>query len=88
MRLRPGESLKLSVVIIPETLELIEAAIYVAFNPRRVFMLPVSVYVVPNSFGLKPLYYVDVTIFETIKSKIEIYNPTDQPLVLAEAYST
>lgn len=88
VRLKPGESLRLQVVIIPETLELIEAAIFVAFNPRRVFMLPVSVYVVQNQFGLKPMYYSNVNLMETIKTKIEIYNPMDEPLILAEAYST
>ena len=34
------------------------------------------------------MYYADVTFFEVIKTRIEVYNPTDQPLILAEAYST
>jgi len=77
IRLKPGEAIKLTVVIIPETLELLEAAIFVAFNPRRVFMLPVSVYVTPNVLGLKPIYYANVNTQETVKTKIEVYNPTD-----------
>ena len=75
--LKPGESIQVSVVIIPETLELIEAAVFVAFNRRRVFMLPVSCYVTENVLGLKPIYYANVNTEETIKTKIQIYNPTD-----------
>lgn len=88
VRLKPSESLKVTVVIIPETLELIEAAIFVVFNPRYVFMLPVSIYVTPNMFGLTPVYYADVNIRETLKTRIELYNPTDEDIILSEAYST
>ena len=51
-------------------------------------MLPVSVYVTNNMFGLRPLYYSNVNRRDPIKTKIEIYNPTDQNIVLQEAYST
>ena len=77
MRLKPAESLKVTVILIPETLELIEAAIIVVFNPKYIYMLPVSVYVTNNMFGLRPLYYSNVNRKDPIKTKIEIYNPTD-----------
>ena len=74
--------------MIPETLDLIEAAVYVAFNPKYVFMLPVSIYVTQNMFGLKPLYYSNVNVGEEVITKIELYNPSDQNVVLQDAYST
>ena len=88
-RLKAGESLKIRVVLIPETLELVEAAIYVVLNPKYVFMLPVSVYVQPNMFGLKPHYYSNVNTKEHVRTKIEISNPSeDTSVTLLEAYST
>ena len=86
--MKPGDVLKVTVVMIPETLDLIEAAVYVAFNPRYVFMFPVSIYVTENMFGLKPLYYSNVNVGEAVLTKIELYNPTDKPIVLQDAYST
>ena len=51
-------------------------------------MLPVSIYVTDNMYGLRPLYYANVNINESIKTKIEIYNPTDHDINLQKAYST
>jgi len=39
-------------------------------------------------FGLKPHYYSSVNINENLKTKVDIYNPTDNPIVVLEAYST
>ena len=75
-------------MIIPETLELIEVAIYLAFSPGYIFMLPVSIYVTDNMYGLRPIYYANVNINESIKTKIEIYNPTENDIFLYKAYST
>ena len=88
IRLKPSENLRVTVMIIPETLELIDAAIYFVFNPRYIYMMPVSVFVVENMFGLRPIYYTNVNIRETIKTKIRINNPFDKPIVIQEAYST
>ena len=87
-RLKPGDTLKVTVLIIPETLELLECAIFVVTNPKYVFMLPVSIYVTNNMFGIKPHYYSSVNINEVLRTKIDIYNPTDNHIVLLEAYST
>ena len=86
--LRPGESVKVTIVIIPETLELIQAAIHVAFGSDYIFMLPVSLYVTDNLFGLRPIYYSNVNVFLPIKTKISIFNPTEHDIVLQKAYST
>ena len=86
--MKPGDSLTVTVVMIPETLDLIEAAVYVAFNPKYVFMLPVSIYVTENMFGLKPLYYSNVNVGEVVFTKIELHNPKDHLIMVQEAYST
>ena len=76
-RLKPQESLKVTVVVIPETVELLEAAIFVVLNPKYVFMLPVSIYVTGNMFGLVPRYYTNVNTNEIVKTKIELKNPLE-----------
>ena len=60
--MKPGESLEVTIVVIPETLELIQAVIYVAFGSDYIFMLPVSLYVTENLFGLRPIYYSNVNL--------------------------
>lgn len=87
-RLKPQEVLKLTVLVIPETLELLEAAVFVILNPKYVFMLPVSIYVTPNMFELAPRYYTNVNTNEVVKTKVEIKNPSDTAITLTEAYST
>ena len=82
VRLKAGEALNVQVVMIPETLELIEAAVIVTFNPKYVFMLPVSIYVTNNMYGLRPLYYSSVNTKEVIKTKIELYNPYEDPIIV------
>lgn len=52
-------------------------------------MLPVSLFVSENVFGLKPLYYANVNVQEVVKTKIMISNPSsDEDIVLQKAYST
>ena len=60
--LLPGESLTITVLFVPETINLIQGCIYISFNSRYIFMAPVTAFVVENKFGLKPIYYNDVNL--------------------------
>ena len=86
--LQPGESITVTILIVPETVHLIQGCIFIGLNKRYVFMLPVTAFVIENQFGLKPLYYSDVSLGQKIKTPISIKNPYPHDIEVLEAYST
>jgi hypothetical protein len=46
--LMPGESLVVTVLFAPETLDLMQGCIYISFNGRYIFMAPVTAFVIEN----------------------------------------
>lgn len=87
--LKPGQSLTFTLLIVPETFNLMQGAIYISFNKKQVYMMPVTAYVVANGFGLEPMYFNDINVGEHIQSQIHIKNPhADVELEILEVYST
>jgi hypothetical protein len=51
-------------------------------------MIPVTVFVIENQYGIKPFYYTDVNVGQKIKTKLNLENQNREEISIVEAYST
>ena len=89
VRLKPGESITLTLVVAPETWGLLESAVIVCFEKMVNLMLPITSFHIANEYELEPFYYTNVNVGEQVQGQIKIKNPsTVDELEIVEVYST
>jgi hypothetical protein len=67
IKLKPSESITVSVVVAPETWGLLQTAVIVCFKNFYNLMLPVTSFHINNDYELEPYYYTNVNVGEQIQ---------------------
>ena len=89
--MQPRDSVKITAMVVPETIGKIDAIIKIGLNKKVVYMIPIKANVIANRFSLEPLYFTYVNLGETVEYKLEIKNELVaklHPLVMGAAGAT
>jgi hypothetical protein len=87
LSLSPKQKLTVNIIVTAQNLGNFESLVYVLLE-ERVFVQTLIGNVVPNSFGLSPIYYPDLLNKEEVNHPLVIANPYAKQIFVEEFYLT
>ena len=78
----PMTTYTIEIYIIIDYIKPILGTLYIEFNYKKVFLIPIKITGIENKYGVKPIYHTDIQLKKFLSIPIRIFNPSQKVLVI------